>query len=88
MDNESGKDNSGVQLMFDWRREELTIQLKASKKTYTDLFNGLMPAIYAGLIAASFFFSSPNTGSKSPPPALPATCPTMEAPAVRQGESA
>jgi hypothetical protein len=88
MENESGKDNGGVRLMFEWQREEFTIQLKASKKMYANLFDGLMPAIYAGLLAASVFFSSPNTGSKSPPPASPASCPTIEAPAVRQGESA
>jgi hypothetical protein len=83
----SDKEDVDFQLIIERQREEWDIQFKASKKVYADLFNGLMPVIYAGLLTAGVFFSSPNTGGKAPP-ALPATCPRMEIPVDRQGESA
>jgi hypothetical protein len=81
-------ENSGAQFSIKEQQGKVTIQFTASKKLYASLFNGLMPVIYAGLLAAGMFFSSPNAGGKSPP-ALPATsCPRIDIPAVGQGESA
>jgi hypothetical protein len=83
----SSKDNADFQFIIERQQDQWGIQIKGSKKVYTDLFNGLMPVIYAGLLTAGVFFSSPNTGGKAPP-ALPVTCPRIEVPGVGQGKSA
>jgi hypothetical protein len=80
---------SPFKLVIMGRHDHVDIQVIASKKACLNLINGLMPLAYAALLAAEvFFFSSPNTGSKSPPAFSPTSCPRIDIPAVRQGESA
>jgi hypothetical protein len=86
---ENSSQDQAFKVVIMGQRDHVAIQVIASKKAYLNLINGLMPLVSAALLAAGvYFFSSPNTGSKSPP-AFPATsCPRIDIPAVGQGESA
>jgi hypothetical protein len=86
---ESNSQDQAFKVVITGQRDHVAIQIIASKTAYLNLINGLMPLASAALLAAEvFFFLSPNTGGQGPP-AFPAnSCPRIEAPAVRQGESA